>query len=444
MAAASRRYAEGTNTNDHIPGRECRTMSSSDPTAAVDLETLLPPVDPRSVKRVAYFGIGLCAASAVLGVVASATDRDVPGLLSTLRLLLAAVGAVSAGAAVSMAGRAALPWFLAGVGGLAAGFLGTPAHWDSLSLLLCVLGFTCLLGGVLLSLHRMTSQILLVTMVGFHFASIFCATTWPEPAPWLTTQLGQRVFLPFMQFTYLRNAYHFYSPDPGPANLLFILLDTEETDPTTKVVEAKSSWILLPQRGRDTRDPLGVSYYRRLSLTESAARVSGDLGINTDEKKNILARREDVALGTLAGHKLIPYAPESFEPRYRQHLQPTPDATRYILPSYARHIAVEYTRPGVTVKKVRLYRAEHKIVTTQFFVTQKMSPYYPTLFRVYFLGDYTPEGKLIDPVDPMLYWVVPILPKSGKRSLTEANPDDIDDYLSKHAGYVFDWKALRP
>lgn len=419
-------------------------MTHSESSAPVDLESLLPPDDPKRVRQVAFVGFALCIASALVGSICLSTGADNPGVVSTLRLFLIAAGALALGAGASSGGSQVLSWWLAGVGGLAAGFLGVPSHWDSLGLLLRVLGFVALAGAALRSLKRRTAQVALLGMVGFHFSSILCATTWPEPAPWLTSQLGTRVYLPYMQFTYLRNAYHFYSPDPGPANLLFILLETEETDPATNAVESKSSWIVLPHRGKDMRDPLGVSYYRRLSLTESASRVSGDLTISTDEKKNIVKRREDVAEGFLPGHKLIPYAPESFEPRFRQHLQPTPDVIRYILPSYARHIAAEYTRPNVTVKKVGLYRVEHKIVTTQFFVTQNMSPYYPTLYRVYFLGNYTPGGKLIDPQDPMLYWVVPILPKSGRRPLSEAEPDDIDDYLSKHAGYVFDWKALRP
>ena len=53
------------------------------------------------------------------------------------------------------------------------------------------------------------------------------------------------------------------------------------------------------------------------------------------------------------------------------------------------------------------------------------------------MGDYDAEGKLLDPEDPMLYWLVPIIPKT----LAPGNTTDLnyDDYLSKHAGFQMDW-----
>ena len=72
----------------------------------------------------------------------------------------------------------------------------------------------------------------------FHFTGIFMATTSPPtdpaPAPWITVQAFGRVFNPYLQFIYQRNAYHFYSPNPGPASVLAFLLKTETgTDPAT-------------------------------------------------------------------------------------------------------------------------------------------------------------------------------------------------------------------
>jgi hypothetical protein len=400
--------------------------------------------DPADVQRYRILFTTMTLLTVSLGVGLNLLGFDGPGWGSTIRLAGSSVGAIGWGAIISLNPRLALSWWLAGLAGLLLGFLAVPPHWDSLQLVLKVFGVVSLVAGGLAALPQASRYTLILGIVAFHFSSILCATTWPEPTPWLTMQLGQRVYLPWMQFTYLRNAYHFYSPDPGPASLLFVLLDTEETDPSTGKTTKNSSWVISPHRATNMRDPLGVSYYRRLSLTESAARVGSDLSLLTEDKKQAVARREAVALGTLPGHKMIPYAPENFEPKYRQQLTPTADVIRYLLPSYARHLSWYYSNDQVKVTKIRLYRAEHKIVTTPFFVTQSMSPFYPTLFRVYFLGDYSPEGQLIDPQDPMLYWVIPILPKGGKRSLKEFTPDDIDDYLSKHAGFEFDWRSLRP
>src|SRR5207245_8728727 len=112
----------------------------------------------------------------------------------------------------------------------------------------------------------------------FHFTGIFMATTSPPPTPWLTEQLFQRVFNPYLQFVYLRNAYHFYSPEPGPASLVAFHLKTETgSDPSTGAKQYQYEWVVIPRRPADVRDPLGLSYYRRLSLTEQMARGSPGL-----------------------------------------------------------------------------------------------------------------------------------------------------------------------
>ena len=67
-----------------------------------------------------------------------------------------------------------------------------------------------------------------------------------------------------------------------------------------------------------------------------------------------------------------------------------------------------------------------------------------SLFRIYFLGDYTPDGKLIDPQDPMLYWIIPVTMKPGKHPLNDPRPEHFDDYLTEHSGFIFDWRNLRP
>jgi hypothetical protein len=44
----------------------------------------------------------------------------------------------------------------------------------------------------------------------------------------------------------------------------------------------------------------------------------------------------------------------------------------------------------------------------------------------------------------MLYWLVPNVPKRGGASPADPEKKDYIDYLSKHAGFEFDWRRMRP
>ena len=178
--------------------------------------------------------------------------------------------------------------------------------------------------------------------------------------------------------------------------------------------------------------------------TENAVRTAGDFNATTEDRQQARKRRDDVALGLLPGVKKIPHAAPSYELEFRWYAPPQADVSRFLLPSFTKHLAAEYTTPGFKVVNVKLYRAEHRIVTTQFFVTQKLSPFHPTMYRVYFLGDYSSGGQLVDPQDPMLYWLVPIMPKAGLLKLDQPGPDQFVDLLTEHAGFEFPWSDLRP
>src|SRR5437667_416198 len=81
-----------------------------------------------------------------------------------------------------------------------------------------------LAGAALVAAPRPWRQGVISAIIVFHFGGIFMATASPPPTPWLVEQMFQRVYNPYLQFMYLRNAYHFYSPEPGPASLLCFLL----------------------------------------------------------------------------------------------------------------------------------------------------------------------------------------------------------------------------
>ncbi len=398
---------------------------------------LLPPPEPRAVLRVGVVGLGLSALAAVLGV---ATPSDGPWVLHTARLVLVAVGAVVAGSAISMRAGLWQVWALGAGTGLLAALVGVPEHWDSARLLARVLTALATAGAALAAVPPLVRYSVVTAGVVFHFGGILCATTNPEPAPWLSNQLIGRVYMPYLSFTYMRNAYHFYSPEPGPASELFVLIkyELDEIDPKTGRKRITHEWVTYPRRDQHMKDPLGLTYYRRLSLTEMVAQTFPDSFFPQSMRQDAQARRGTVAFG-VAGER-IPIAEEI--PASAQFRIPRPDITRYLLPSYARHWAVAHSGPGRRVVSTKVYRAEHRIVPTDKFV-EGSNPFDPRTFWVYFVGDYDADGKLIDPQDPMLYWAVPVVSKPGGPSPDDKLQIPYDDFLTKHSGFEFNWERMR-
>src|SRR5436190_4746418 len=100
-------------------------------------DELLPPSSPKWAQTVGLSGLGLCAAAAVVGLAVSGMDPP-PSLTFTLRLWLVLIGAVTAGAGVSISPDR---WQLWAIGFFAAVFarFGIPEHWDSIRMLVSVI-----------------------------------------------------------------------------------------------------------------------------------------------------------------------------------------------------------------------------------------------------------------------------------------------------------------
>lgn len=383
------------------------------------------------------------------------------------------------------------------------GAFGLPMHWDSLRMLLGVMAAGAAVAALLAALPPVWRYSLLVPAVLFHFGGTLTATTWPDTlgrTPWLTNQSALRVYLPYFRFMYLSNAYHFYSPDPGPASKFCVLIEYEVyrtvkdprtgqpvpdvdetgqpipvTDPKTNKPRAVAEWVELPKRRVNYRDPLGLTYYRRLSLTELASYSSpGTMLPPSWEKAAIMQRRTQNERDLTGRQVSVPGATSFNEVDMTQYRQPHTPTRRAVLPSYARHIAHEYT--GVRteagagrveevywykVTGMKMFRVEHRIIESREFLdydnpeyarmkqrnpaveppgparSEGRSPYHPAIYYPYYLGEYGADGTLRDPNDPLLYWLTPV-------QYTPNRPTDEPDYkdwMSEYARHKFNWEG---
>src|SRR6266545_2227475 len=395
-----------------------RDAASTSPYPPDPLAEVVPPIEWAVVRKVGLAGAGLVAVAAVLGLVATVIGDSAPWAIHTARLFLVLIGSVTVGAAVSMRPDLWQVWAI-GTASSVLAIVGTPAHWDSFRLLfgaitaVAVAWTACRLAAPKYRLPVASALVL------FHFTGIFLATTTPPSgqylSPWVTEQAFVRVFNPYLQFVYLRNAYHFYSPEPGPASVLVFLLTTYEPqdkvgsdgrplidskgqpvketlaeilamDPDERAKRVgKTEWVVLPKRPADVKDPLGLTYYRRLSLTEQLARGTPGLQVNTFEKLELLPRRQMVM-------QAIPMHPS--DEQLTQYRLPQPEVARFVLPSYASHVILEHTpnKKVAAMTTVKVYRLQHNTMSVEDFINARKrpdaitSPYHPTTYRPIFMG----------------------------------------------------------
>ena len=93
--------------------------------------------------------------------------------------------------------------------------------------------------------------------------------------------------------------------------------------------------------------------------------------------------------------------------------------------------------PDAEPVAVKLYRVQHRIMPAEF-LANGGDPRDWTLYLPYYMGRYNQDGQLLDPNDPFMYWLLPIL---------RENPQDPQSrlifYVYKHAGDA-DWQPQAP
>jgi hypothetical protein len=389
---------------------------------------------------------GLAATGVALGWRLALRDGDAG---APWRFLLVVLGLLAAGVGVSgrlhafrepLAERlsAAYAVLAAALVVLLASQALAPA-WDTLRLLLYVGLGVALAGAVLLVLPRGWRMLAVSLVAVFHFAGILTAVL-SIPPPFLVNQLWTRLFRYHLEFAYLNNAYHFYSPEPGPASLLWFRVEYDD---------GSYYWHKMPER-EDYATRLG--YQRGLSLTELAS-ITPSPGPVLNAEEYLLARRQagshyqakknyEPEKIPLANGYEFPLAVQRREiaPRCKEALQ-----------SYVRYVARKHPHPdpAVGVRNVKIYRIEHTIAGPAD-LRAGMDPLDPRYHRPYYHGTFRPDGQLLnkdgrplDPAkmpyeDPFLYWYLPILENARlDPPLPDREPLGLIDCLHVHAGDTY-------
>jgi hypothetical protein len=184
---------------------------------------------------------------------------------------------------------------------------------------------------------------------------------------------------------YLNNAYHFYSPEPGPGVLVWFYVRYED---------GSADWYKIPDR---SQNPLVQEYQRRLSLAESTNQLQPPAAVDP-------ALVEKRSLAAILDH--IPPYPGMDASMQRR--EPTP-FSKDMVRTYARFIAhLKAEETGKTVRSVKVYRVIHNLPKPEE-IALGVDPTEKHFYYPYYQGEFTPDGELIDPRDPYLYWLIPII-----------------------------------
>jgi len=237
--------------------------------------------------------------------------------------------------------------------------------------------------------------------------------------------LWMRVYRPYLSFIYMTNAYHFYSPDPGPPALLWFAV---------KYSDGSYTWVKLPAR---ENSPIQMHYQRMLAMPEHSFQPIPRLPLSAYELVVVRSQYPDVKFPERGSWEMIyarrqqgstplyrypnpppelkdpapgypiPMIPDISVPTMAQYREPG-DVHKKILAGISRrvlHHAPEV--PGATATSVKLYRVVHQILSPRE-LADDVSPLDKTKFGPYFMGEFDRDGKLIDPKEPFLYWYLPI------------------------------------
>lgn len=310
------------------------------------------------------------------------------------------------------------------------GYFAMDPSWDSGRMLMIALIVVSLGGTFLLLFPRPIRLTVISLLILYHFAGILTAVVSVDPpgnaAPWIASRAWVYFFRPYLSFMYLNNAYHFYSPEPGPPTLVWSYVIYSNGK------EYEGEWIRLPDR---ERSPVPLHHQRLLSLAENTNQLMPAV---PDLEQRLTRRNEKV--------REIPYHPAM---TVQSQCSMPLAYSQEVLKAFARHMARTHPhlagRPEFKFHSVKVYRVVHKCLEPAY-MALGYSPLDKTLYFAYFQGDFTAAGELRNPTDPYLYWLIPILRDNSKfinpanKQVMPPDPNDPDEglmnYLEMHARLI--------
>ncbi len=409
--------------------------------------------------------IGLAAASYAL-------VRD---QMAWLSVALTGAGVLAAGIAVAIRPKSFLNLLLAGASAFVASWVGDELAWDSARLALRVLGAVAIFSAFVVLFPVTYRRVVISVLIVFHFVGISCAVSSADQA-WVAVQMWNYIYRPYLLFMYLNNAYHFYSPEPGPAPLIWFRIEYQPDRDGTQNVR----WVKVPYVDADGNylRPDGsalwpkVQYTRRLSLAESINRPMQMSPVNAMElsafRDQEIAKAREAKSWPLRAMPLIRELPFELQSLYQE---PDEGAKKWIS-RYARYVARTYKHdpnPDLEVKGVKVYKVIHRLIPAGF-LALGLPPDDPELYMPYFLGEFDKDGNMKEATtrvkltrpdnstievarDPMLYWIIPRVRAPGDsdafpnnmaaatKNMQRALKRPIHDYLAVYAGDVPEGKT---
>jgi hypothetical protein len=399
-------------------------MSQLDSEALARLDApRLPP------GRVMLAGLGLTGL-AWLGAVSGRVHPAVDIILVVVGLLAVGIGlalylSTPRGPAESPF-LTPLGWLIGALAAYAGSHALEASGADSMSALLNLATLAAVLAAVLSAVPRSYRLVGISLLLVWHFFAMFTATQIiPPPSgnpSWLYSQIWTRITRPYLQITHLNNAYHFYAPEPGPVALAWFRV---------RFADGAVVWERLPNHAKC---PNHIERRRMAGLASTLSQADP-----------ILPSEELIRLRDEAAERYDPPFPPRPEglPMALQYRDPG-HLGRMLVASMARYYARTTPHPGggnVPVVAVKVYRGECSHPSVEHLLEGR-DPLDPTLFRAWYLGEYDPQGKLVESSHrDMLYWMLPIVRVGDEGQAGKDRPQEpwekggkIVNYLRIHAG----------
>ncbi|HZT83551.1 MAG TPA: hypothetical protein VFA26_25195 [Gemmataceae bacterium] len=270
-----------------------------------------------------------------------------------------------------------------------------PREWDTAILLLGVVVTVLLVGALLCLLPRLPRLFTASLLAVVHFGGIVTAINSVDPpggreVSWLVRRVWTDFYRPYLEFMFLGNAYHFYSPEPGPPTLLWFYLEYED---------GSSRWVKMPLREHHSNK---TAYLRRIAMSEGTNTWNPNMPWDPQRYENRRRAGEQLGVPTLENTHLAPIY------QYRFTLNLGRRLTRY----YAHYAATHYPHPenpDLKVKRVKVYRVTRNFIQPGE-LARDVSPWDPAFLFPYYQGTFDAKGNYAkDPLtDPFLFWVIPL------------------------------------